>query len=214
MLNYDVKRSFGTIEYLVEGDFGLFSRPECRPMPTSYSVPTASAANQMTKSIYWHPEIDLMVESIKVLEVPAFECIMVNGNEVTATRHDKPRQITMTMLKNPKYLIRAKLFWVDSTPQHMRNVGKVLDIFRRRIERGVCGRELYLGKSRCRCGGSVSALTQPWDEYKSPLVGKTDFGIMFYDKDYVSGISYAKHVVAIDGVINYADIKNLIPMSR
>jgi CRISPR-associated protein Cas5d len=211
MLNYNEEDAFYTIEFGVEGEFGLFTRPEMRVMPMSYSIPTESALNQMIKSVHWHPEFDLRATAVKVMSVPEFECMMINARQLVKAS-STPKQMTMTMLKKPNYLIRAKLFWVDGTSRDQRNVGKVVDIFRRRIERGVCGRELSIGKSRCRCGGTVYQLDKPWEEYVSPLVGKSDFGMMYFDTDYTTGIKYMKHMTAIDGEIDYGTTTDLIAM--
>lgn len=55
----DMEKKRNTIEYMVYGDYALFSDPVTRVggEKTSYHIPTYEALKGITESIYWKPTI-------------------------------------------------------------------------------------------------------------------------------------------------------------
>ena len=205
MLNYNPANKFGIVEVRIDGEKGMFSRPESRTNRMSGPVPTCSALEQLVKNIYWHPVMDVRITRLKILSEIQYTSKMFNH------RGDRNiKQANQTYLLNPSYLVRAILFWDEDRADlaHERIAGKHYSIMTRRIGRGVSGYPTLLGTTECIA--EISALEKPWDEYVSPLVGQNDFGLLYYHKNFKTGGHFMKPVVALNGEIDYSDTTDII----
>ena len=188
--------SFGT-RLRVWGDFACFTRPEMKVERVSYDVMTPSAARGVLEAIYWKPQIRWVVDGIQVLHPVRF--MNIRRNEVgakistrTATTamnagtgklsliiEDNRQQRAAMVLRNVEYIIEAHIELLDDAEP----IGKHLDIFRRRSEKGQCFHRPYLG---CREFPAdfepVQNLVEgpPHEELK----GERDLGFMLHDIDY------------------------------
>lgn len=193
--------SYG-IKVEVWGERALFTRPELSVERVSYPVITPSAARGILDAIYWHPGMQYVIDRIHVLNeiqftnirrnevkskapVSAFRTAITKGGELPylATR-DEIQQRSSMMLRNVHYVIEAH-FEMTSNAGPQDNPGKFSDIIRRRLEKGSCYYQPYLGTRECSCH------FRAWSPDKDPQgfytgKGEHDFGIMLYDMDYTN----------------------------
>lgn len=185
--------SFGT-KLKVWGEWACFTRPEMKVERVSYDVMTPSAARAIVEAIYWKPAIRWVIDKIHVLNPIVFENIRRNelsdklsSSAITGAMKDsaKPleifiedkRQQRATMaLRNVAYIIEAHF---EALTEDGRNEGKHLDQFNRRLAKGQCFYQPYLGTRE------FSASFEPLDTIpKSRLTGERDLGWMLYDMDF------------------------------
>ncbi len=147
----------------VWGQHGLFTRPEMKVERVSYDVMTPSAARGILEAIHWKPAIVWRIDRIHVLHPIRFQSIRRNevGHKAPAGKikqamnrgdleglqllvDDDRQQRASTVLVAPRYVIEAHF---DLTPKAGAedSVGKHLDIFNRRAERGQCFHQPCLG---------------------------------------------------------------------
>lgn len=148
------------IEVVAEGEFALFTRPETKAERVSYRVMTPSAAQGLLKAIYWKPQMEWAVREIALLR--PIRHISLRRNEIgeRQTQHravrwarageggffaaDSRLQRHTLALRDAGYLIRADVVGPDGTsPPDDRN--KHVAQFRRRIARGQCYMQPYMG---------------------------------------------------------------------
>lgn len=149
----------------VWGRRALFARPEMRVERVSYDVITPSAARGILEAIHWKPAIVWRIERLTVLNPVRFESIRRNevGSVVPATKaagamragsteglgllvEDDRQQRAATVLRNVAYLIEARLELSERGQAAAdENVGKHLDMFRRRARKGQCFHRPCLG---------------------------------------------------------------------
>ncbi|RMH61940.1 MAG: type I-C CRISPR-associated protein Cas5 [Calditrichaeota bacterium] len=188
--------SYG-IKVKVWGERACFTRPEMKVERVSYDVMTPSAARAIIEAIYWKPSIRWIIRRIHVLKPIRFENIRRNevgqklsrDSIIRAMRDghspveifvddSKTRQQRAAMvLKNVCYIIEADFIPLTSDG---RNEGKHLDIFNRRLAKGQCFYQPYLGTREFSAGFEPVSEDIP----SSPLRGEQDLGWMFYDLDY------------------------------
>jgi CRISPR-associated protein Cas5d len=182
----------------VSGDFACFTRPEMKVERVSYDVMTPSSARAILESILWKPAIRWQIDKIEVLK--PIRWVSVRRNEVGATI--SVRNVQAVMNKGVGHLClniederqqRAGLFLRDVTYRiyaHFElqpNVGenntsaKFLDMFERRVEKGQCVNQPYLG---CREFACNFWLVDPVQAQSNPISETRDLGWMLYDMDY------------------------------
>lgn len=145
------------VEVKVWGEFACFTRPEMKAERVTYPVPTPSAARGMLEMIYWKPEFTWSVREIVVLQPIAYFSVLRNEVNSRASERsartwesrgggfyasDDRAQRNTLALRNVAYIIRA-----DVIPKSAeRGVeAKHRDVFRRRVARGQCFAQPYLG---------------------------------------------------------------------
>lgn len=153
------------IKLHVWGERALFSRPEMKVERVSYDVITPSAARGIIEAIHWKPAIVWRIERLHVLRPIRFESIrrnevgsvvpagkvasaMKNGStEGLALYVDEDRQQrAATVLRDVAYVIEARLdLSARGRAAGDENVGKHLDMFRRRARKGQCFTRPVLG---------------------------------------------------------------------
>lgn len=137
----------------VKADGALFTRPELRVERVSYPVMTPTAAVGLLESIFWKPEFRWMPVKIEVLrpirqfslrrnethhlpslgDALAGECIDTVGNR---------DQRSALCLKDVEYRIFAQ---VQLHEHADKDASAYRDQFRRRVNRGSCFRQPFLG---------------------------------------------------------------------
>lgn len=137
----------------VWGPAALFTRPEAKVERVSYPVMTPSAAVGVLEAIFWKPEFQWRIVAIEVLS-PIVEGSVrrnettqvltmkdaVQGGKIDTAAHRTQR--ATTFLKDVRYRIHAHVQLRDHATDP---AAKYRDQFRRRVQRGACFAQPYLG---------------------------------------------------------------------
>ena len=182
----------------VRGDYACFTRPEMKVERVSYDVMTPSAARAIFESILWKPAIQWHVTRIEVLE--PIRWVSVRRNEVggvisnrnveTAMRlgsgwlglyiEDERQQRAGLFLRDVRYRIRGH-FELRPDAGEGNGIGKFLDMFERRAQKGQCINQPYLG---CREFAAAFRLVGENETSGVPIQEDRDLGWMLYDMDF------------------------------
>jgi CRISPR-associated protein Cas5d len=174
----------------VRGPYACFTRPELKTERVSYPVMTPSAAKGVLEAIYWKPEFDYIVTAIEVLA--PIRWVSVRRNEVTsmvtldwvrkamtdATRRfdvetDRDQRNTV-FLRDVAYRIRAQ---VRPRPHARNPEATYREQFRRRVDKGACFSQPFLGTREC-------SATFSKDTGTPPLPVSEDVGVMLHSIEY------------------------------
>lgn len=185
-----------SVKVEVWGDYACYSRPEMKTERVSYDVITPSAARGLLEAIFWHPGLKWCIDEIYVLspirmtnikrnEVKAkisagnVKSVMTGGRtELFLCTSDEIQQRSSLVLQNVHYVISAH-FEMTGNAAESDNPGKFQDIIKRRLRRGQCYHQPYLG---CR---EFPAAFREWQGDEIPTVNETrDLGYMLWDMDY------------------------------
>jgi len=194
---------FGT-QLRVWGDFACFTRPEMKVERVSYDVITPSAARGVLEAIYWKPQIRWVVDRLSVLRPIRF--MNLRRNEVASKASSRNAKTAMSkgrgnlgiyvdvgkerqqraamILKDVEYIIEAHIELRDKNEA----IGKHLDMFRRRSEKGQCFHRPYLG---CREFAADFAPVGKDEKLHVPeeLCGERDLGFMLHDIDFANNMT-------------------------
>ena len=182
----------------VWGDYALFTRPELKVERVSYDVITPSAARGLLESIYWHPGMKWIIDSIQVCNPIRFTNI--RRNEVKSTISARAAKKVMDdnygvlylntandiqqraslLLRDVRYIIEAH-FEMTKHAVTGDNPGKFQDIVTRRIKKGQYYRQPCFG---CREFPASFCMAEEKVNCCEELLGEHDFGLMLYDLDY------------------------------
>jgi CRISPR-associated protein Cas5d len=138
----------------VWGDAALFSRPELKVERVTYPVMTPSAAVGVLEAIFWKPEMRYRIVAIEVLkpikqftirrnettDVPALSAAIKGARRVDTVANRDQRNAVC--LRDVGYRIHAHIetrAHADKPPAAYR------DQLRRRVRRGACFQQPYLG---------------------------------------------------------------------
>lgn len=186
------------IQVEVWGDYALFARPELKVERVSYDVMTPSAARGILESIYWHPGLRWVIDRIYVLAPIRFTSIrrnevlspiqasgirtaMAGGKkDLYLSARDEIVQRAALLLRDVRYVIEAHFTMTDKASPGD-NPGKFQDIMKRRLEKGACYSQPYLG---CR---EFPAAFRRWPGGPVPTAHageERDLGLMLFDLDY------------------------------
>ena len=168
---------------LFRGAFACFTRPELGTERVSYDVPTPSACIGMLEAIYFKPEMRWHIEEIDVLRPIQWQSLRRLETSKKASRRavvnvarSEDRILRhSTILRDVAYVIHARIEALDGSG------GKHVDCFRRRLSRGECFSQPFLG---CR---EFVADFEPVSSRISPdssLDGERDLGFMLHTLDY------------------------------
>lgn len=216
--------SYGvTIE--VGGERALFSRPELSVERLSYDCITPSAAVGILESIYWHPPMKYSIDRIHVLNPINFCSIRRNevGSKASArtiqtditndegelpyiNTNDDRQQRTSTMLTNVRYVIEAHFDIDEHKLGEGDSAAKFASILKRRLSKGQCFQQPYLGVRECAAWFRAYEGPVPPRGYYTGS-GNRDLGLMLYGMDYtdpkdITPMFY--RVVMCDGLIDVA----------
>ena len=188
-----------SIRVEVWGEYACFTRPEMKAERLSYDMMTPSAARGILEAVYWHPGLVWRIDRIHVLSPIRFTNIrrnevksvvqkqnvlsVMNGAQkdlYISTAQDIQQRAAM-VLRDVHYVIEAHFDLTDqATPGD--NAGKFQDIMKRRLEKGQCYHQPYLGTrefpAKFRRYEPASVPTE------CSLLGERDLGYMLYDMDY------------------------------
>lgn len=183
-----------SLEVKVWGPWACFTRPEMKVERVTYPVITPTAAQGVLEAIFWKPEFTWRVNEIAVLEPIVYTNIMRNEvNSLASERsargwekagrggfvasEDRAQRNTLA-LKDVAYIVRAD---IEVKPGVDAHDAKYRDQFRRRIERGQCYAQPYLG-----CREFSAFFAEPMDDDK-PLDISMNLGRMLHALDYAVG---------------------------
>lgn len=184
----------------VWGPYALFTRPELSVERMSYDVMTPSAARGILESICWHPGMRIVIDKIHVLNEIRFTSVRRNElkskalassmrSAVSGTapipyinRATDIQQRASVVLRDVRYVIEAHFDMTpDASPSD--NPGKFCSIFKRRLDRGQCYSQPYLGTREFSAHfRAVPDGTEIVGFYSQS--GERDLGLMLYDMDY------------------------------
>ncbi|RCV52033.1 type I-C CRISPR-associated protein Cas5 [Marinitenerispora sediminis] len=177
----------------VAGPFACFTRPELKAERVSYPVMTPSAAKGLLESIYWKPEFDYLITRIEVLRPIAWFSIrrneassMLSHHWVARARRDPTLrydierdrdQRNTVCLRDVAYRISAQ---IRPRPHADGPEARWRDQFRRRVDRGACFSQPFLGTREFACDFGKAG-DQP------PIDHSADLGLMLHSIDYQPG---------------------------
>ena len=178
----------------VSGEYALFSRPELKVERVSYDVITPSAARGVLEAVFWKPAIRYVIDKITVCKKIRFENI--RRNEISSKASSgKPHifasddrvQRASLVLKDVDYIIAFHFEATDRLGERdlsegSFNHGKFADELRRRLIKGQCYHQPYLG---CREFPAKLRLVMDDDPLLTPIAETRYLGLMLYDIDYV-----------------------------
>ena len=184
------------IQVEVWGDYALFTRPELKVERVSYDVMTPSAARGLIDAIFYHHGLRWHIDRIHVMNPVAFtnirrnevkDKILASNVRAVMTGRDRPlaiytgesiQQRASTVLTDVRYVIDAH-FTLAYKANPSDNEGKFIDMARRRLEKGQCYYQPYLG---CR---EFPAHFRAWTGGPVPAISESrSLGLMLYDMDY------------------------------
>jgi CRISPR-associated protein Cas5d len=177
----------------VEGPYACFTRPELKTERVSYPVMTPSAAKGVLEAIYWKPEFGYVITAIEVLS--PIRWASVRRNEVTSTvtlewvrgamadpsvrfdAADDRDQRNTVFLRDAAYRIRAQ---VRPRPHAGFPEATYREQFRRRLDRGACFSQPFLGTREC-------SATFTKQTSRQPISLSEDLGVMLHSINYTGG---------------------------
>jgi CRISPR-associated protein Cas5d len=188
----------------VAGDFACFTRPEFSVERYSYDAPTPCACVGLLEAIYRKPEMRWHVTRIHVLNPIRRESLRRKELARKASPRgpidvEVPDNIMLrhaSVLRDVAYVIEARIEALDDNP------AKHVDVFRRRLARGQCFQQPFLGCREFTC--SFEPLDGAPPKAHTELAGERDLGFMLHSIDYTQ-MPHARrlfHARMIDGVID------------
>lgn len=190
--------SYG-VRLKVSGRYACFTAADGKVERQTYPVMTPSAARGIIEAVHWRPAIRYIVDAIHVLSPIRFATIRRNevggkvpANSISAamkrgrieglsTYVDEDRQQrTSTVLVDPAYFIEAHIELTEKAGADD-NIGKHLDMFRRRAERGQCFNQPSLGT---REFVADFEWVSPDDRPPKAIDDSRDLGLMLWDIEY------------------------------
>jgi CRISPR-associated protein Cas5d len=184
----------------VWGDFACFTRPEFGAERVSYPVMTPSAARGVLEAIFWKPEFVWQVSEIQVLmpiqhfsilrnEMNSWQSASSAKNPEYRYFADDDRAQRHTLgLRNVAYIIEADMLLKPHANAHP---AKYRDQFRRRVKRGQCHHQPYLGTRE------FSAFFEEPEGIETPIAHSDELGLMLLDMEFSANdgaaIEYLTH---------------------
>lgn len=224
MKNGDMNVSYGvTLE--IHGNLACFTRPELKVERYSYECITPSAARGILESIYWHPPMAYHIDRIHVLSPIKFTTIRMNelkskasartvktfltgkGNLPYINTKQDIQQRTSTVLTDVHYVIEAHFELDESKMGEDDSPAKFISILNRRINKGQCFQQPYLGiREFAASFGPYNGVLPPQGYYSDS--GERDLGLMLYDMDYSNPQEITPmffHAVMRNGIIDVTE---------
>ena len=163
------------ISVVVGGKFACFTHPALKVERSSYKIITPSAAVGVLSCIYWKPEFVWQIKSIELLTPVKSELVMTNEIKNFSSKpisiQDQRTQRFTERLIDQKYVIHAEQVMVGSHTLEDRI--KHEDTFNRRVQKGKCFRQPFLGLKEFVCD------FEPYNpEIHKPIPASEDLGVM------------------------------------
>lgn len=186
-----MNKNFHSISIDVWGDFAMFTRPNAKVERDTYLCPTPSACRGILNAIYSKPVefyyeitgIEIM-KPIRVISMKRNEVnVVVNPRNVSNpgyaiytgdTEHRIRTQRMCTYLTDVYYRIHANMVLQDTAEDRV-SIVSVWNQFCRRVEKGKCFFQPYLGTRECICYFSLP------DAAMQPIKEDASFGVTLYD---------------------------------
>lgn len=185
-----------SIRMEVWGEYASFNRPEMKVERVSYDVPTPSAARGMIEAIFYHPGLRWVLDRIYVLKPIQFTNVRRNEvkskllasgayaamtgkeNDMYISTSQEIQQRAAIMLKDVHYVFEAHFEMTDrANPTD--KPGKFQDMIKRRLRKGQCYAQPYLGTRECTAHFAL------WEGDQIPSIPDSrDLGFMLYDMEY------------------------------
>ncbi len=178
------------LEVKVWGEYACFTRPEMKVERVTYPVITPSAARGVLEAIFWKPEFRWRIHEVIVLNEISYFSILRNEVNSRASEsaakarlksgggyfaeEDRAQRHTLG-LRNVAYIVRAD---IEMRAHAEENPAKYRDQFRRRVARGQCFQQPYLG---CREFVAYFGPVEPSDR---PIDRSEDLGRILFDLQY------------------------------
>lgn len=211
-----------TVKIRVKGDYACFTQPALKVERMTYPCMTPSAARGVLECILWKPEFQWVVKSIRILRPIAFSSF--KRNELSSIQGTMPIDITATdsngspknraqrnsiVLRDVEYIIEAAIYMSEKNIQKVKTrdknegrkpcepIVKYRDMFLRRLQKGQCWHQPYLGTREFSC--DFFPVTQEDEDRADELnltypIGSMLFDI-WYDKDHNAKSIYMYDVV-------------------
>ena len=189
----DLQPSFPHPDLVFEasGPFACWTRPDLKVERVSYPVPTPSGARGVVEAVFWKPEVSVVIRRVEVLSPVRWA--RITRNEVTnivtddwlskasadpGHRFDAAEerdQRSTLLLRDVRYRIH---FQYVLRPQAGEPVAKYRDQFRRRVERGACYQQPFLGTREFSAafGPASPDPPQPFDLDPFIMLHSIDYG--------------------------------------
>ena len=187
-----------SVKIEVWGEYGLFTRPEMKVERVTFDMITPSAARGILESVFWHPGLSWKIDKIYVLSPIEFTNIrrnevkskasgskakaVMNGGkaELFINTRDDIQQRAAVVLRKPHYVIKAH-FDLNENANSSDNAGKFQDIIKRRLKKGQCYHNPYLGCLEFPAKFRLYEFETVPTAYANV---EKDLGYMLYDMDY------------------------------
>jgi len=183
-----------TLRLRARGPLACFTRPELKVERVSYPVMTPSAARGLLEAVLWKPAIHWRIERIHVLKpirflafrrnevghravAPAAAVVRDGGTVSPCFADDDRAQRNTLALRDVDYLIEAR-FEMTGRAGPLDNLTKFVEIFERRLAKGQCFHQPYLG---CR---ELAAEVLPVADPPPAEEVTQDLGLMLWDVEY------------------------------
>lgn len=195
------------VKIRVKGDYACFTQPALKVERMTYPCMTPSAARGVLECILWKPEFQWMIRRIRVLKPISFASF--KRNELSSIQSGTPIDITDTdskgspkyraqrnsiVLRDVEYIIEASIFMTELNIQKVKSrdkgegrkpcepIVKYRDMFLRRLVKGQCWHQPYLGTREFSC--DFFPVTQE-DEARADEMNLTyPIGSMLFDVWY------------------------------
>ncbi len=186
----------------VWGDHACFTRPEMKVERVSYPVMTPSAARGALEAIFWKPEFVWRIKEIHILN--PIKTFSIMRNEVNTRMSPRVDGICITDnraqrhtlgLRDVAYLIYAD---IELRPDVTDDIAKYRDQFRRRVQKGQCYHNPYLGFRE------FAAAFSETDGNEIPITLSENLGNMLLDIEHCSDGKRVPHYFEaeiIDGIM-------------
>ena len=170
------------------GDYACFSRPELKVERVSYDIITPSAARGILEAVMWKPAVRYFIDEIAVCKPIRFENIRrnevsfkANSMEPKSTNDGRQQRASM-VLRDVRYIVSAHFEMTEKAQEHD-NEGKFAEMIRRRLEKGQCYHEPYLGT---REFPARLRLIKEDETPPTPIEETRSLGVMLYDIEYIN----------------------------
>lgn len=178
------------VQVILESEFAQFTRPESKVERTTYDVPTPASIRGALNAIYCKP-IEFYYEIVKIEILNPITKIDIRKNELTVKANNSKivsdanyvidssnlnnrTQRNNEYLRNVKYKVTANLVMKDGLESRV-TLDSLVKQFNRRVSRGKCFYQPYLGTRECMCN------FYPVDGNEQPKDINLDLGYMHYD---------------------------------
>lgn len=175
----------------ISGPLACFTRPENKVERVTYPIPTPSALRGILESIFWKPEFRWEVTEIQVLAPIRY--MSLRRNEIHTRQsarmaqswvksgsaffaEDHRAQRNTLALRDVDYLVKAQ---IRLNPHATDDPAKYRDQFRRRVHRGQCFQQPFLGIREF-----VAAISEPAGD-EQPIAQFQNWGRMLFDLAFI-----------------------------